>query len=105
MNAFVIGQTIKKLREEQGYTQASLGKIMDMSEQYLSALERGVRKPGKTVIAKLCDALGVTEEQILFAPQSDAHRLLYNLSGKLSDMQATQLSLIAQKLLAGHDID
>lgn len=105
MDAIVIGQTIREIREEQGYTQATLGKAIKTSEQYVSALERGVRKPGPKLIKKLCAALGTTEEQILYAQQSDAHRLLYNLAGKLSDMQATQLSLIAQKLLAGKDID
>lgn len=104
MNAIAVGHTIRTLREEQGFTQAALGKLINVSEQYVSALERGVRKPGGKLIVKLCAALGVTEEQILFSQQSDAHRLLYNLSGRLSDMQATQLSLIAQKLLAGHDI-
>lgn len=61
-NQFVIGSNIKRLREEQGFTQSTLAKAMsdsngNVTEQFVSALERGARKPGPKTMRRLCDAL------------------------------------------------
>ncbi|QEM67529.1 helix-turn-helix transcriptional regulator [Geobacter sp. FeAm09] len=64
-----VGENIKKLREEAGYTQKQLAGIMGMKPSYLSALERGQRRPGKKILPLLCDALGVDEQAIRFGPE------------------------------------
>jgi transcriptional regulator with XRE-family HTH domain len=46
---------------------------------YISALERGKRRPGKKILPLLCDALGVDEMTILYGPRLEFHRRLsYN---------------------------
>jgi transcriptional regulator with XRE-family HTH domain len=64
-----VGENIKKLREEAGYTQKQLAGIMGVKPSYLSALERGQRRPGKKMLPLLCDALAADEQAILFGPR------------------------------------
>ena len=66
MNA---GANIRKLRVEAGYTQKQLAAVMGVKPAYVSALERGVRRPGNKILPLLCDALGVDEMTVLFGPR------------------------------------
>ncbi len=59
-----IGENIRRIREEHKFTQKDLAAIMGISPKYLSALERNERKPGHKIMAGLCEALGVSEEDI-----------------------------------------
>ena len=61
-----IGENIRSFRREGGYTQKQLAGIIGVKASYISALERGQRRPGKKVLPLLCDALGVDEWAILF---------------------------------------
>lgn len=45
-----IGDNIKKLREENKFTQASLAAITGIDEKYISSIECGKRVPGKKII-------------------------------------------------------
>jgi|GEM_PF-827662 len=71
-----IGETIRTLRREAGYTQKQLAGIMGANESYLSALERGVRRPGKKILPLLCDALAVDEATIIYGPRGAHDRPL-----------------------------
>jgi transcriptional regulator with XRE-family HTH domain len=71
-----IGENIRKFREEAGYTQKQLAEIIQVKEPYISALERGQRRPGKKILPLLCDALGVDEKMMLFGPREEYHREL-----------------------------
>lgn len=62
----MIGEHIKARREKLGYSQAELAKICDLSENYISALERGVKNAGPKAIQVLSDALGVDEATLRF---------------------------------------
>ena len=71
-----VGENIRKLREEAGYTQKQLAGIMGVKEPYISAMERGQRRPGKKILPLLCDALGVDEKTILFGEREEHNRPL-----------------------------
>ena len=71
-----VGETIRKLREEAGYTQKQLAEIIQVKEPYISAMERGQRRPGKKILPLLCDALGVDEKTMLFGTREEYHREL-----------------------------
>ncbi|MGD0586700.1 MAG: helix-turn-helix domain-containing protein [Oryzomonas sp.] len=70
-----IGENIRRFRKEGGYTQKQLAGIMGVKESYISALERGQRRPGNKILPLLCDALGVDEWAILFGTR-DVHGLM-----------------------------
>lgn len=59
----LIGSALRRLRKLQGKERATLAALVHVSVGYISHLENGVRKPSPTVFAKLCDALGVPEDE------------------------------------------
>ena len=44
----ILGERLKKSRKQKGYTQAQLAEILDISEEYLSRMEKGNTKLRKT---------------------------------------------------------
>lgn len=94
MEQLALGHNIKRLREEQGYTQESLGKLAGMSGQQISMYERGERKPGPKSMEAICRVLGVTEQELRCDHLSDAHRLLWQMISTLNEDEA--LSMIGQ---------
>jgi len=71
-----VAENIRKLREEAGYTQKQLAEIIQVKEPYISAMERGQRRPGKKILPLLCDALGVDEKTMLYGTREEYHRQL-----------------------------
>jgi DNA-binding XRE family transcriptional regulator len=53
---------VKALREHRGMTQAALAKASRTNAVYLSQIERGQRRPGRKLAAKLAAALRVDPE-------------------------------------------
>ena len=72
----IIGENIKRLREERKYTQAELAKIIATDEKYISAIESGRRIPGRKMVAKLCDAFCVDEPTIRFGEKVNPDEFL-----------------------------
>ena len=60
------GETLKRLREEAGFTQAELAKKCGMKKQSISRYETGTREPNIRIAKIIADALGVKIE--LLAP-------------------------------------
>jgi transcriptional regulator with XRE-family HTH domain len=60
-----IGLTVKELRGKKGWSQEELGFETELHRTYISGIERGVRNPTVTVLARLADALGVTPGRLL----------------------------------------
>jgi transcriptional regulator with XRE-family HTH domain len=54
-----IGQEIRRLREERGWSQAKLAASADMGVSGVSQIETGTRNPSAVTLAKLAAALGV----------------------------------------------
>ncbi len=60
-----LGLTVKELRGKKGWSQEELGFETELHRTYISGIERGVRNPTVTVLARLADALGVTPSRLL----------------------------------------
>jgi transcriptional regulator with XRE-family HTH domain len=56
----VIGQRIKKLREERGLTQEALASKLGIVQSYLADLERGRQKPGTVMVWSLSNLFAVS---------------------------------------------
>lgn len=56
----VFGATVRRLREEHGWTQEQLAETAEMSATYVGFIERGENVPTLTIIFRLADALKVT---------------------------------------------
>ena len=59
------GRVIRKRREATGVSQEALADRAGLHRTYISLLERGLRNPSLTVIAKLAKALGTTITSIV----------------------------------------
>jgi transcriptional regulator with XRE-family HTH domain len=54
-----VGLNLKKLREEQGYSQESFADHCGLHRTYISGIERGVRNPTVVIVDKIAKALKV----------------------------------------------
>ena len=59
------GQLIVERRKALGISQEELAHRADLDRTYVSGLERGVRNPSLTAIAKVAQGLGVTTDKLL----------------------------------------
>ena len=60
-----LGQRIKYARQEKELTQEALGEILDLSNNYISSIERNHSIPSLETFVKICNALDVTADKIL----------------------------------------
>jgi transcriptional regulator with XRE-family HTH domain len=61
----VVGQNLKRYREEAGLSQEELGFESGLHRTYVSGVERGVRNPTVVIVAKLAKALGIEPWHLL----------------------------------------
>ncbi len=60
------GNRIRKRREYLGYTREQLAELADISPYFLSCIECGSKGMSVTTLMKMCDALKLTADYILF---------------------------------------
>lgn len=65
LNYTGIGQRIAKSRLQMGLKQNILAERLDISNNYLSSIERGKEKPSLEVIVNICNVLQVTPDYLL----------------------------------------
>ena len=83
-----IGEQVRNAREQARVTQELLAEKIEVSPQYISDLERGVVGIALPTLRKLCSALGVSSDQILFGTQAqDRGIVLSNACNSLSEEQ------------------
>ena len=60
-----LGQNLRRLRLARGWSQEAFADEAGIHRTYVSDIERGVRNPTITVVAKLTLSLGVTMGELL----------------------------------------
>ncbi len=60
-----LGLNLKKLREDQGFSQESFADHCGLHRTYISGIERGVRNPTVLILDKIAKALRVPAGQLL----------------------------------------
>ena len=60
-----LGLNLKKLREEQGFSQESFADHCGLHRTYISGIERGVRNPTVVILDKIAKGLKVSAGQLL----------------------------------------
>ena len=61
----VIGQRIKKLRQERGFFQRVLASRLGIGQSHLADLERGHEKPGRAMVSSLSRLFAVSMMDIV----------------------------------------
>lgn len=83
-----IGEQVRIAREYAQLTQEMLAERIDVSPQYISDLERGVVGIALPTLKRLCAALGVSSDQILFGRLTEERGvILSNLCNCLTEAQ------------------
>jgi transcriptional regulator with XRE-family HTH domain len=70
-----VGLNLKKLREEQGFSQESFADHCGLHRTYISGIERGVRNPTVVIIDKIARALNVPAGQLLREARAAAKKI------------------------------
>jgi ribosome-binding protein aMBF1 (putative translation factor) len=68
----VVGEAIRRARQEHGWTQAFLADQARLSPNYIARLERGELGPSLFVANRICEALTIPLEELVGAPAGGA---------------------------------
>ena len=112
------GETLKKIREERGWTLEEMAEKLGSTKQVLSRYERGERTPKITMAQKFADILGITLEELTGEtrvissgyittnpedePKNDEVRLLIRGLNKLSTEELDQATNMMKIMFAKH---
>ncbi|MEH7500495.1 helix-turn-helix domain-containing protein [Neobacillus drentensis] len=70
----MIGQKIKRLRQQKGYSITELGRLADVSKSYLSQLERGIQtNPSLQFLVKVAVPLDTSVQYLLEDSKLEQH--------------------------------
>ena len=86
MTASHMGARLRRLREENGLTQAAFAQSLGLSSSYLNQLERDTRPVTSRVLTTLSEVYGV--DSTFFASDADT-RLIAELTEALADPQVS----------------
>ncbi len=93
----VIGNRIRKVREVKGLTQDMLAKAMDVSNAYISKIERGKTPINLDNLSKICESLETSAEFILTGTSKAADDYMHNeIIEMLEGCSPDKIKLIAQ---------
>ena len=66
-----IGQNIRQIREDTGLTQEKLADILGIGDKHVSAIERGAVGLSLPTLMRICEALSVSADRVLFGVSDD----------------------------------
>ena len=75
MTKELIGERIRKLRNEHNLSRRQFGKIIGISEQYLGTVEKGARGLSVDSIVRICNKMNVSADYLLLGADLSADAL------------------------------
>ncbi|MBR5390989.1 MAG: helix-turn-helix transcriptional regulator [Clostridia bacterium] len=88
-----IGRRIAKRRKQLGLTQAQISEMVDISDPYMSSIERAVSIPSTEVIMRLAAALDTTPDAFLVGTaRHEGAEAWREVAELLRDLDERQLS-------------
>jgi transcriptional regulator with XRE-family HTH domain len=85
-----LGETIKKLREQEELPLRTVAAFLDIDQAILSKIERGQRKASREQVVKLAKYFKVKEDTLMVAWLSD--KLVYELEDENLALKAMQVA-------------
>jgi transcriptional regulator with XRE-family HTH domain len=67
----LVGEVLRRHRQEQGRTLAEVAREAAVSVPYLSEVERGRKEPSSEILAAVCDSLGIDLPDLLAEVRRD----------------------------------
>jgi len=93
-----IGERIRFLRIDKGYTQEKLGEILNVSSQSISKWERSTTFPDISLLPKIATTFGVTIDELFIQSSEDTIKKIENMLDFKDDLSYGEESYILQKL-------
>lgn len=94
-----IGQRIKLNREKKGFTQEQFAEMLNISTNYLSAIERGVKFPRFDNLIAIMNKLNVTADEIFMDVLNSGYKIkASDLEEKLEELSEEDRSRILSVL-------
>lgn len=96
INSKEVGRRISLRRKELGLKQCDVCEAADLSDKYLSNIERAVSLPSLPVFMKLCEILQTTPDALLLGTTETAAASDYarHIENKLEKLNKNQIDLI-----------
>ncbi len=92
------GQTIRKLRENEGLPLRIVAAFLDIDQAILSKIERGQRKASREQVVKLANFFKVNENKLIVSWLSD--RVLHEVADEVLALKALQVAEETRRSLA-----
>lgn len=107
-NYYKLGNTIRELRNQKGYSQQTLAERADISINYLSHIENGLAKFSFPVLLNIINALESTPNRILLKCVKNEKQILeYEFMDKINELSITKLEFLLKylDLLNGYSLN
>lgn len=93
-----IGNGLRDARQRQGMNQADLAEKAELSTVYISQIESGRKNISVDVLARLCDALNISFDDLLCAKKTLNTSLAYDINIILADYAEEEAAIVLQLL-------
>lgn len=102
----LVGANIKREREKAGFTQDQFSELLGIGSKSLSSIERGVVGVSLTTLLKICDALHISANALLYeqAQKNDANSIALQLQ-RLSPEQFQIASDVITSLIKAFSLE
>lgn len=102
LNYTGIGRRIAQRRLQMGLKQNILAEKLNISNNYLSSIERGKEKPSLEIVVNICNALQVTPDYLLMGNMY-SNNVPQNITDGLRLCSEDDLSLLS--VIIGHMVE
>lgn len=96
LNYKLVGQRLRAIRKQKGFTQEQLAEMAGISPQHCSGIETGAAKVSLPALIQLCNALDTTPNELLLdsVPAAAKPGLLQEVEAVFSDASPEELYLM-----------
>ncbi|NDV63354.1 helix-turn-helix transcriptional regulator [Puniceicoccales bacterium CK1056] len=60
-----LGRVIRRLRQENGYSQEDFAAVCDVHRTYMGQIERGIGNPSLQLLVRIAKSLGISLSQLI----------------------------------------
>ncbi|MBQ7295563.1 MAG: helix-turn-helix transcriptional regulator [Clostridia bacterium] len=96
----VHGKRIREIREQQKLSREALAEKADISTQFLADIEGGKKGMSVVTLKKICNALHISADSIVFGNESTAKNLTLDaMLASISEEKQEEISKIMQMII------
>ncbi len=95
----IFGKKIRSLREEQKISREKLAELANISTQFLADIETGKKGMSVVTLKKLCNALHVSSDYIIFDKESAYRSNIEAMIGSLPKSKQEDFERVVQMII------